>query len=101
MPEPENESPLRPEVRWGVGCLLGGASLLGVLVLMVVISFALSPPTWVQELLGVILVIGGVAFAWLVASALGQSRSQDRSGEIVGIDRSSSERRTGDRREGR
>lgn len=86
MSEPQRDPLTRPEIRWGVGCFLGSASLLGVLTLLIVISFALSPPTWVQVLLGVLLVVGGVAFAWLVASALGQGRSSDRSRNLSGID---------------
>jgi hypothetical protein len=66
---------------------LGGASLLGILVLLIILSFFLSPPPWVGDVLGVLLVLGGVAFAWLVASALGQGRSSRGSNDVVGLDR--------------
>lgn len=61
-------------VRWGAGCLVAAAALTGLLVLILLVAFALQPPAWVQVVLGVGLVIGGAVLAWLVASALGQSR---------------------------
>lgn len=60
-----------PEVRWTVGCLVGAVSIVGLLILVLLVAVVLSPPTWIQVVLGVALALGGVAFAWLVATALG------------------------------
>jgi hypothetical protein len=73
----EIEDPLRrPEVRWGLGCLLGAIAMMGTLILLLLVVLALQPPAWVQVVLGVALTIGGAALAWLIASALGQARNQ-------------------------
>lgn len=78
-PQPSNATPQpgdsrgpfeRPEVRWGVGCLLGMSALLGLMIITLLVSFALSPPTWVQILMGLGLVAAGAALTWLVAAAL-------------------------------
>ena len=67
-----------PEVvRWTLGCLVAAVSMVGLLILLLLIAVALSPPTWVQVLLGVGLALGGAAFAWLVATALGQKADPD------------------------
>ncbi|MEA2434205.1 MAG: hypothetical protein QOG54_1662 [Actinomycetota bacterium] len=73
----ENES-LSPEIRWGVGCLVAFAAIIGTLVLVFLISFALEPPTWVQVIIGMSLAVGGAIFAWLVASALGGHKDRGR-----------------------
>lgn len=62
---------LPPEVRWTVGCLVASLATVGILILVFLVAIALSPPTWVQVVLGVGLAIGGAIFAWLIASALG------------------------------
>ena len=67
---------MRPELRWTVGCLVGAAALVGALILVLLVTLALQPPGWVQVTIGVALVAGGAALAWLVASALGQSRAR-------------------------
>ena len=67
-----------PEVRWGVGCLVSAVSMVGLLILVLLVAIALSPPTWVQVTLGIALALGGAAFAWLVATALGQKEAKDR-----------------------
>lgn len=67
---------LPPEVSWGVGCLVGALSTVGVLILVALVAIALSPPTWVQVVLGVVLAVGGAVFAWLIATALGQRRDR-------------------------
>lgn len=64
----------RPEVRWGLGCLLGAAAMIGMVILTFLIAFALEPPTWVQIVMGIGLVGAGGALAVLVALALGQTR---------------------------
>jgi hypothetical protein len=69
------ERPLPAELRWTLGCLVASLATVGVLILVALIAIALSPPTWVQVLLGVGLALGGAVFAWVIASALGQRRS--------------------------
>lgn len=69
---------MRSEVRWGVGCLIAASALTGMLILVLLLTFALEPPVWVQVAIGVALVGGGALLAWLVASALGQSRGDGR-----------------------
>ena len=84
MKEPStkrNIDPLEhPEVRWGVGCLLGTAALNGLMVITAVIVFAFEPPAWVQVLMGLGIVIGGVALGFLVVKAIESSRSSTPDG---------------------
>jgi hypothetical protein len=68
---PKKDESLSPEVRWGLGCLVAFAAIVGSLVLVFLISFALEPPAWLQVAIGVGLVSGGAVLAWLVATALG------------------------------
>ena len=68
------EPVLSPEVRWTVGCLVGALATVGILILVALVAIALSPPTWVQVVLGAGLAGGGAVFAWLIASALGERR---------------------------
>ena len=68
------EPVLSPEMRWTVGCLVGALSTVGILILVALVAIALSPPTWVQVVLGAALACGGAVFAWLIASALGERR---------------------------
>lgn len=68
----------RPEVRWGLGCLLGSAAVIGLVILTFLVAFALEPPTWVQIAMGIGLVGAGGALTVLVALALGQSRRAER-----------------------
>lgn len=79
---------------------MGGAAVLGLLALVLIVAFALSPPAWVQVALGVLLVAGGVVFAWLVASALGQGKVGDGPRGIVGMGRGAGRKGAGDRRRG-
>lgn len=72
-----DEEELRPEVRWTLGCLVGATAIVGVLILVFVVALVLQPAVWVQVVLGVALAVGGVLFAWLIASALGQARTRD------------------------
>jgi hypothetical protein len=44
--------------------------MIGMLILVALVSLALEPPTWVQILLGIGLVLGGVLMTVLVAAAL-------------------------------
>ena len=65
----------RPEVRWGLGCFLGAIAMIGTVILVGIIVFALNPPGWVQVVLGIGLILIGGAIAWLVAAALAKSRA--------------------------
>ena len=60
----------RPEVQFGVGCLVALAAIAGSLILVFLVAFALQPPAWVQVLLGVALIGGGAILGLLVAKAL-------------------------------
>jgi hypothetical protein len=64
----------RPEVRFGVGCLVALAAITGSLILVFLVAFALRPPAWVQVSIGVALVAGGAILGLLVAKALGGPR---------------------------
>jgi hypothetical protein len=75
---------MRPEVSWTLGCLVGAAALVGALILVLLVTLALQPPEWAQVVVGIGLVAGGAVLTWLVASALGRSRSRDRSGQRDG-----------------
>lgn len=70
--EERAQRPMPPELRWTVGCLVASMATTGILILVFLVAIALSPPTWVQVVLGVGLVAGGAIFAWLIASALAQ-----------------------------
>lgn len=72
-PKRERDPLRRPEVRWGVGCLLGAAAMIGLLILTFLVAFALGPPTWLQVLMGIGLVAAGGALTVIVALALGRS----------------------------
>ena len=67
---------LSPEVRWGVGCLVGAAAITGVVILLMYIAFTIDVPVWVQLLLGVGLTLGGGLLSWLVVRALGESKAR-------------------------
>ncbi len=66
-----SDATMPPELRWTVGCLVGSLAMVGSLILVALIAIALSPPTWIQVVLGVALACGGAVLAWLVAEALG------------------------------
>ena len=71
----DEEDPLkRPEVRFGLGCLVATAAIAGSLILVFLVAFALQPPAWVQVVLGVALIGGGAVLGLLVANALGSGR---------------------------
>lgn len=70
-----DEKELRAEVRWTLGCLVGAAAMIGTLILVLLVAFALRPPVWMQVMLGIGLAIGGGALSWLVVSALGEARA--------------------------
>jgi membrane protein implicated in regulation of membrane protease activity len=60
------------EARWVIGVVVGITAMIGLMILVALISFALEPPAWLQILVGVVLVGVACLLAWLVASALGQ-----------------------------
>ncbi len=77
MSSDEKPADLRPEVRWGLGCLVASLALGGVLILVLLIAIALRPPVWLQVVLGIGLVVGATLLAWVVAVALGGSGRRD------------------------
>ena len=68
---------IRPELRWGVGCLVAAAAMVGAVILLMYVAFTFELPVWAQMLLGVGLTLGGALLAWLVFSALTQSRHKN------------------------
>ena len=66
-------------IRWGVGCAVGAAAMIGVAILVFLVALALQPPTWVQVVLGIVLAIGATVLAWLVARAWTPSDRKERS----------------------
>lgn len=57
-------------VRWIAAGIVATAALLGLVVLVAIIAYALQPPGWLQMVLGVVMAAGAAVFAWLLASAL-------------------------------
>lgn len=66
---------MSPEVKWGVGCLVAAAAMVGLVILLMYIAFTFDLPVWAQIALGVGLTLAGGLLSWLVVSALGQARS--------------------------
>lgn len=73
---------LGAEARWTLGCLVASVALTGLLILILLVAIAISPPVWIQVLLGVGLSLGGALLAWLVATAL-KTRSQNEESKGV------------------
>lgn len=73
---PSRENELGSTARWTVGCLIGAASIVGSLMLVLLVALALQPPEWVQVAAGVLLAGGGALLAWVVATALDRSRKR-------------------------
>lgn len=65
-------------MRWIAAGIVAAAALLGLVVLVAIVAYALQPPGWLQMLLGIVMAAGAAIFAWLLASALGKD---DRPGE--------------------
>ncbi|MDQ3915036.1 MAG: hypothetical protein M3323_06840 [Actinomycetota bacterium] len=80
--EREDEAPGIPEpdeiMRWATAAFLAAAALLGLVVLVAILTFALEPPAWVQMVMGVAMAAGAVFFWWLVTSALRKDDAQRR-----------------------
>ncbi len=68
-PEPDDV------VRWVAAGVVAAAALLGLLILVAIVAYALQPPGWLQMVLGVAMAAGAAVFAWLLAAAL---RKDDR-----------------------
>jgi lipopolysaccharide export system protein LptC len=68
------------EMRWVIGVIVGLTAMVGLMILVAIVSFALEPPAWVQIIMGIVLVGVACLLTWLVASALGQ-RDRLRSAE--------------------
>jgi threonine/homoserine/homoserine lactone efflux protein len=78
---------MRPEVRWTIGIVVGLTAMVGLMILVVLVSLALEPPSWLQIVMGVVLVAVACVLAWLVASALGE-RDRRRTRDEVELRRS-------------
>jgi membrane protein implicated in regulation of membrane protease activity len=63
---------MSPEVRWIIAVVVGLTAMLGLMILVALVSFALEPPAWLQIVMGLVLVGVACLLTWLVASALGQ-----------------------------
>lgn len=64
----------RPEVRWGLGCLLSGIGFAGLLIIVLWVAILTQPPAWLQVTLGLGIVVGAALFTWILASAFGAAR---------------------------
>lgn len=69
-----------PLVGWGMAVLVASAALIGLVILVLVIAFAVQPPAWAQILVGVLIVVGVVSFAWLLQAAMRSSRRDEHHG---------------------
>lgn len=82
--DPSQEQ-LGAEARWTLGCLVASVALTGLLILVLLVAIAISPPIWVQVLLGIGLALGGALLAWLVAAALKSRAQAEESKDIVSL----------------
>ncbi|HEX2295473.1 MAG TPA: hypothetical protein VHN37_09210 [Actinomycetota bacterium] len=57
-------------VRWVAAGIVAAAALLGMVVLVALVFYVLQPPGWLQTVMGVVMAVGAVVFAWLLAAAL-------------------------------
>lgn len=73
------------EARWGVGCLVGAAAMVGFVILLMYIAFTFDLPEWAQIALGVGLTIGGGLLSWLVVTALSQSRQRTEAPSVTAV----------------
>ncbi len=62
-------------MRWVAAGVVAAAALLGLLVLVAIVAYALQPPGWLQIVLGVAMAAGAAVFAWLLAAALRKDQS--------------------------
>lgn len=61
-----------------VGCAVGGAATIGIVILVFLIALALQPPAWVQIVVGIGLALGATLFTWLVARAWAPSNRTEQ-----------------------
>ena len=79
----ERDASMRPETRWVIGIVVGLTAMVGLMILVFMVSFALEPPPWLQVVMGILLVGVACLLTWLVASALDQrDRARARDDEI-------------------
>lgn len=62
---------------WGMAVLVASAALIGLVILVLLVALALQPPAWAQILVGVLIVVGAVSFAWLLQAAWRSSRDDE------------------------
>lgn len=74
---------LSTEARWGVGCLIAAAAMVGLVILLMYVAFTFDLPIWAQVVLGFGLTLGGGLLTWLIVSALGQSRQKGADGPPI------------------
>jgi hypothetical protein len=60
--------------KWVIGAAVACVALMGLIALMAAMVFVFEPPSWAGVVIGVSLVVGAAAFAWLVASAVESGR---------------------------
>ncbi|MDQ3877372.1 MAG: hypothetical protein M3290_03360 [Actinomycetota bacterium] len=73
---------MRNETRWLISILVGLAAMIGMLILVFLVAVALEPPTWLQILLGVAIVAGGIGLTSVVWLALADR--QERHFRVMG-----------------
>jgi uncharacterized BrkB/YihY/UPF0761 family membrane protein len=67
--EPGDEGEGRDVLTWGVGCAIGAAATVGLVILLFLVALALQPPVWVQIVVGTVVAVGAAIFTWLVTNA--------------------------------
>ncbi|MFN2593830.1 MAG: hypothetical protein ABR579_02945 [Actinomycetota bacterium] len=87
---------MRAETRWAISIAVGVLSLVGMLILVVLVSLALEPPTWVQILLGIGLVAGSLFMTFLVSTALSRDERTEQRASLR-VERSTSDPLASDR----
>jgi protein-S-isoprenylcysteine O-methyltransferase Ste14 len=76
-PAPNDKEAADRATKWVIALVIALVALFGVAIFAAVLVAALEPPGWLAATLAVGLVLGAVAFAWLVASALIKSRTSE------------------------
>lgn len=77
----ERNDQISPEVKWGVGCLVAAAAMVGLVILLMYVAFTFDLPVWGNIALGVGLTLGGGLLSWLIVAALSQSRLKAETSE--------------------
>ncbi len=60
--------------KWLIGAAIACVALMGLIALLAAMVFVFEPPSWAGVVIGIGLVVGAAAFAWLVAAALDSGR---------------------------